>query len=104
VDPRVLDYVDILVAEAAPKRDLVDALRGAGVDVRAAAATTSGELLEEIGRLLARAQREGSVRADIGLAELMALLSGLLIALQSPSHAAADPSRMLAVLRDGLTV
>jgi AcrR family transcriptional regulator len=95
-------FVERLVAEAGAKQDLVDALAGAGVEVRTTVATTAADLRGEIGDLLVRAQTSGAVREDIGIADLMALLSGLLLALRAPSNDAADPERALAVLRDGL--
>lgn len=69
-------FIDRLISEAAPKRDLIDALDSAGVDVTAALAGVVGELRAETGRLLARAQQAGVVRGDIDLTDLMALLSG----------------------------
>jgi AcrR family transcriptional regulator len=96
-------FVDRLVAEAGPKKDLLDALLGAGVDVHARLAATGAELRDEIHHLLTRAQRQHVVRGDITVADLMALISGLLLALHtSGNHHAADPQRALAVLRDGL--
>ena len=95
-------FVERLVAEAAAKQDLVDALAGAGVEVRTTVAATSADLRDEIGGLLVRAQTSGAVREDVGIADLMALLSGLLLALRAPSNNAADPERALTVLRDGL--
>jgi AcrR family transcriptional regulator len=94
--------IDRLAAEAAVKKDLVDALAGAGVEVRNSLAATAGDLREEIGHLLARAQRHGAVRPDLDIADLMALLSGLFAALTAPAHRRADPARALAVLRAGL--
>jgi AcrR family transcriptional regulator len=95
-------FVERLVAEAAPKQDLVDALAGSGVDVRSALAATGGDLRAEIAGLLRRAQTAGDVRADVTIADLMALLSGLLMALRARSHGAADPERAVAVLCQGL--
>lgn len=95
-------FADRLVTEAAPKQDLVDALAGAGVDLRTTVAATTAELRSAIGDLLVRAQRAGTVRTDITLADLMALLSGLLFALRARGHDQADPGRTLSVLRDGL--
>jgi AcrR family transcriptional regulator len=92
-------FADRLVTEAAPKQDLVDALAGAGVDLRTTVAATTAELRSAIG---VRAQGAGAVRTDITLADLMALLSGLLFALRARGHDQADPGRTLAVLRDGL--
>jgi AcrR family transcriptional regulator len=98
----LLGFIDRLVAEAAPKRDLADALASAGADVSATLAGTAGRLREAIGALLAAAQRSGSIRGDIGLAELMAILSGILFALRGRPGVQPDPQRVAAVLRDGL--
>jgi AcrR family transcriptional regulator len=98
----LLGFIDRLVAEAAPKRDLADALASAGADVSATLAGTAGRLRAAIGALLAAGQRSGSIRGDIGLAELMAILSGILFALRGRSGDQPDPQRAAAVLRDGL--
>ena len=98
----LLGFIDRLVTEAAPKRDLSDALASAGADVGAAVAGTAARLREAVGGLLAAAQRSGAIRGDIGVAELMALLSGLLFALRSRPGAQPDPGLAVAVLRDGL--
>jgi AcrR family transcriptional regulator len=95
-------FIGRLVAEAAAKQDLVDALAGAGVEVRTTVAATAADLRAEIGGLLVRAQTSGAIREDVGIADLMALLSGLLLALRAPSNDAANPERALAVLCDGL--
>ena len=65
-------------------------------------AGTAARLREALGALLAAAQRGGSIRGDIGLAELMAILSGILFALRGRSGDQPDPHRAVAVLRDGL--
>jgi AcrR family transcriptional regulator len=98
----LLGFIDRLVAEAAPKRDLADALASAGTDVSATLAGTAARLREALGALLAAAQRSGSIRGDIGLAELMAILSGILFALRGRPGDQPDPQRAVAVLRDGL--
>jgi AcrR family transcriptional regulator len=98
----LLGFIDRLVAEAAPKRDLADALASAGADVSATLAGTAGRLRAAIGALLAAAQRSGTVRGDIGLAELMAILSGILFALRGRPGDQPDPQRVAAVLRAGL--
>ncbi|HMH94625.1 MAG TPA: helix-turn-helix domain-containing protein [Streptosporangiaceae bacterium] len=58
----------------------------------------------EIGQLLARAQRSGTIRDDITTADLVALIRGILFAIQARSGDHADPQRAVAVLRDGLQV
>ena len=98
----LLGFIDRLVAEAAPKRDLADALASAGTDVSATLAGTAARLREALGAVLAAAQRSGSIRGDIGLAELMAILSGILFALRGRPGDQPDPQRAVAVLRDGL--
>jgi AcrR family transcriptional regulator len=98
----LLGFIDRLVAEAAPKRDLAEALASTGTDVSAALAGTAARLREALGAALAAAQRSGSIRRDIGLAELMAILSGILFALRGRPGDRPDPHRAVAVLRDGL--
>jgi AcrR family transcriptional regulator len=95
-------FIDRLISEAAPKRDLIDALDSTGVDVTAALAGAVGELRAETGRLLARAQQAGVVRGDIDLTDLMALLSGTIQATQRQPGHRIDPRRAIAVLCDGL--
>lgn len=105
VDPgaALAAFLDHLLREAAPKQDLVDALAGSGVDIQDAVFATAAVLREEIAGLLARAQAAGTVRADLTTADLMALVSAFLHAMRPRSTGpAADPSRLLSVLLDGL--
>lgn len=99
----LLGLIGRLGAEAAAKRDLVDALASGGADLNAAAlAATAADLRAGIGRLLDRAQRSGAIRADLTLADLMALISGMLFAVRPRPAGQADPQRVVAVLCDGL--
>jgi AcrR family transcriptional regulator len=98
----LIEFLGRLVAEAEPKKDLIDALVGSGVDLKARLATTGTELRDQIERLLVRAQRTRAVRADLTVADLMALISGLLLGLQTPHGRAADRRRTLAVIQAGL--
>jgi AcrR family transcriptional regulator len=100
--PALLGFIDRLIAEAAPKRDLVDALASVGAELNAGLAKTGAQLRSEIDHLLVRAQRCGAVRDDIGIADLMAVIAGMLFALQRRSGDQAGPRRAVAVLRDGL--
>jgi AcrR family transcriptional regulator len=97
-------FIDRLIAEAEAKRDLVDALASADVDVATGCAARAADIRDAIGVLLARAQRAGAVRPDVGIAELMGLLSGLMFAVRSSSARGADHGRLLAVMCDGLRV
>jgi hypothetical protein len=93
-------FIDRLTAEAAPKRDLFDALASAGVEVGAAVAAAAEDLCAQITHLLARAQRAGAVRSDIGSAEFTALLSGILFAMRP--RPGTDQALVLMIFRDGL--
>jgi AcrR family transcriptional regulator len=98
----LLGFIDRLIAEAALKRDLVDALASVGAELNAGLAETGAQLRSEIRDLLVRAQRQGAIRDDIGITDLMAIIAGMLFALQRRSGDQADPRRAVAVLRDGL--
>jgi AcrR family transcriptional regulator len=101
----LLAFIDRLVTEAGPKKDLIDALVGGGFDVHARLTGTTTQLRNELHHLLTRAQQQHTIRDDIAIADLMALISGILMALHvSRDHHTANPQRALAVLRDGLRI
>jgi AcrR family transcriptional regulator len=97
----LVTVLDQVVEDAAEKADLVDTLAGAGVEVRTAPTTDVTRLHEAIGHLLVRAQESGAVRGDIGIADLMAVLGGVLYALRNLGGGAAREP-VLAILYDGL--
>jgi AcrR family transcriptional regulator len=66
-----------VVSQAATKQAVTEALAEAGVDAREATGRTGPDVKDAIGALLERAQRAGAVRADIGPAEVTALLAGM---------------------------
>jgi AcrR family transcriptional regulator len=100
----LLDFIGRLTAEAAPKRDLADALASGGAELNAALTATAARLRNEIGHLLTRAQHTGAIRDDITTADLMALITGIIAALRPGPGDQANPQRTMAVLRDGLRV
>jgi hypothetical protein len=63
-----------MVATSAVDHGLVEALAGYGMDFDAAAPGAEGVFLELLGDLLASAQAAGTVRRDVGVAEVKALL------------------------------
>ena len=65
-------------------------------------AGTAARLREGLVGPPAAAQCSGSIRGDIGPAELMAILSGILFAWGGRPGHWPDPHRAVAVLRDGL--
>ncbi|MEV3925278.1 TetR/AcrR family transcriptional regulator [Actinomadura coerulea] len=66
-----------VVAQAAAKQAVTEALAEAGVDAREATGRAGPDLKAALGVLLGRAQEAGAVRADVGAGEVMALLAGM---------------------------
>ncbi|WP_371478843.1 TetR/AcrR family transcriptional regulator [Kitasatospora sp. NBC_00315] len=89
--------------EGAAKKDLVDALIGAGVDVTAVTAPATTGLHRVLGDMLERAQQAG-VRRDIGVTDLMALVAATLISAQRGGSDHEVSRRVLTVFCDGLRV
>ncbi len=89
-----------LVEQGAIKRDLMDALTAAGVDVSAALERERIGLQESMNTLLIRAQTAGSVRPDIDIHDLSTLLATMFLA--SAQRGSGVPKGVLAVVLDGL--
>ncbi|MDP4509178.1 TetR/AcrR family transcriptional regulator [Nonomuraea turcica] len=87
-----------IVEDSTVKKVLVDALAVAGIDAKAGAPDIRGA----IEALLTRAQRAGAVRGDVGMAELLALLSATCLAAQHNNWDEGLRTRTLAVVFDGL--
>ena len=91
-----------LVADAATKIAITEALLDAGGTGDGAAAQASNGLRRAVGSLLQRAQQAGAVRDDVELPEVYALLVGTSRAV---AHAHLDEevrARVLAIVFDGL--
>ncbi|MFC4053828.1 TetR/AcrR family transcriptional regulator [Actinomadura syzygii] len=87
-----------VVAQAAAKQAVTEALAEAGVDARGVTGRAGPGLKDAIGALLVRAQRAGAVRSDVGAGEVMALLAGMSYA---AGHAGVG-SDVLRIAFDGL--
>ncbi|MGW4099983.1 MULTISPECIES: TetR/AcrR family transcriptional regulator [unclassified Mycobacterium] len=83
----------------AADRGLVDALAGLGIDVKNVVPEAEDEYLAVLGDLLAAAQRAGTVRGDVTVAEVKALLVGCQ-AMQAYNDDVAE--RVTSVVFDGL--
>jgi AcrR family transcriptional regulator len=83
----------------ATKHAIGDALSAAGVDAGPLAAQAGGTLRRVLGGLLAQAQEAGTVRADVTVDDLLALLVGTL---KAAEHRGGSRERLLSVLLDGL--
>jgi len=95
-------FIERLAREGALKRDLVEALANDGIRLQLGGAPIVRELTEVLAELLCRAQRAGVVRSDIGVDDVLALLTGAAYAI---CHSRADDERtrrLLAVMYDGL--
>jgi AcrR family transcriptional regulator len=85
------------------KKDFIDALTSAGVDLEDLARAKQ-DLHRELGLLLARAQKTGAVRDDVSIQEIMALIAGAMGTLDRHGITAKGRERMLAIIFDGLRV
>ncbi|WP_327002847.1 TetR/AcrR family transcriptional regulator [Dactylosporangium sp. NBC_01737] len=91
-----------LVADAATKIAIGDALLAAGGDGDGEAARASAGLRRAVGALLERAQQAGAVRDDVELPEVYALLVATSRTAAHPDLEAEVSARVLAVVIDGL--
>jgi AcrR family transcriptional regulator len=96
-----LDFLHKLVIGAASSKALVDALAGADLATAGDITSAKRELNEAGAVLLVRAQKAGTIRADVGIDEVMALFTGTTLALQQPGGEALR-DKVFAVIRDGL--
>ena len=96
------DFFRHLVADAATKIAIGEALLDAGGDSGGAAAEASNGLRRAVGALLRRAQQAGAVRDDVELPEVYALL---VATSRAAAHSGLDDEirdRTLAIVFDGL--
>jgi AcrR family transcriptional regulator len=96
------DFFRHLVADAATKIAIGDALLDAGGDRDGEAARASTGLRRAVGALLERAQRSGAVRDDVELPEVYALLVATSRTAAHPGLDDEVKARVLAIVFDGL--
>jgi AcrR family transcriptional regulator len=92
-------FVRAMVRTGAADHGLFDALAGYGFDIAAASSGAEAEFLGVLGELLAAAQESGTVRADVGVPEVKALL---LVCKSSGDYGDGVPDRVTDVVIDGL--
>jgi AcrR family transcriptional regulator len=97
--PALFTLIGRLAAEGSSKRNLIDALSGAGVDLHES--EQKAEFERAVAELLERAQSAGQVRPDVTVKDLFGLVMGA-CALAPMEDDGYSPSRMLAVVCDGL--
>jgi AcrR family transcriptional regulator len=96
-----LEFLAQMTEGWAAKKDLMDALVSAAADVKDVV-RVKRELHSELGKLLERAQKAGSVRADVSIDEIFALLAGAFASLDRHGASAKGRERILAIIFDGL--
>ena len=89
--------------ESGAFKALADTMAASGIDLHAAKREVSSDLLEAVGALLKRAQDAGSVRPDVSIQDVSALMAGLGHADPS-SMEAGQRSRCVALMCDALLV
>ena len=97
----LFDFLAHLVQESTLKRDLIQALLSAGVELEVAAAPSKRNLEAAVGELLSVAQRAGDVRGDVTCEVVLSLVGATCIAADQP-HMAALPADLLGIICDGL--
>jgi AcrR family transcriptional regulator len=95
----LFEFLRELVRTAATDHGIADALERYGVDFNAAAPGAEAAFLEVLDELLAAAQRAGTVRTDVGAAELKALL---MVCKSTQEHGDGVADRVACVIVDGL--
>lgn len=90
-----------LVEETTLKRDLIQALMGAGIEIEAEISEFKRNLEGAVGELLEAAQRSGAVRADVTSAVVLSLVGATCMAADHPNMAAVS-GEFLAIICDGL--
>ncbi|MFC4532533.1 TetR/AcrR family transcriptional regulator [Sphaerisporangium dianthi] len=94
-------FLTRIVEMSAEKRTLSDALTDAGVDVKHGTSDLARDMRALIEVLLGRAQREGVVRGDLRMPELLALLGAACMAVERTQWEDSLRTRALEVLFDG---
>jgi AcrR family transcriptional regulator len=97
-----LGFFGYLVADAASKIAIAEALVDAGGNHDGAAVQASDALRRAVGVLLQHAQQAGAVRDDVALPEVYALLAGTSRAAAHPRLDEEARARLLAIVLDGL--
>ena len=88
-----------LIEDADKKADLAEALMASGVDFQPEAKQVAERLAAGFQGLLERAQRAGTVRADVTVPELHALIVG---AMAAEKRAGGERGKLTRIIGDGL--
>lgn len=97
----LFEFLNLLAKESGSKKNLIDALAGAGIDVKERASDSKHAVEEAFRALLTRAQEGGYIRKDVTTADLFALVMGTCSMANQPASAC-DQARMLSIVFDGM--
>lgn len=96
------DFIGRMVHEGSIKRDLFEALGATGAQFKESFGGAKKELAAALGKLLARAQRQGAVREDATVPDVFALIHGPFAVAGHNGADAAARRRLFAIVCDGL--
>jgi hypothetical protein len=99
--PAFFSFLSLMVREGMGNRALIAALASAGVDIDRPLAGISLDFQNALGELLNRAQQAGSVRDDIQVTDVTAILFGVTRTLEYSDDSGLS-ERILSVVCDGL--
>jgi AcrR family transcriptional regulator len=94
-------FLEHVVQESASKRDLIQALLGAGVEIEVALADSKAAVEDAVDQLLKVAQRAGSVRDDVSSTVVLSLVGATCMAAEHPKSEAVS-GEILGIVCDGL--
>ena len=97
----LFEFLSLLARESSTKRNLIDALAGAGIDVKERASESKCAVENAFTTLLTRAQEGGYIRKDVTTADLFALVMGTCAMANQPASGCSQ-SRMLSIVFDGM--
>jgi AcrR family transcriptional regulator len=96
------DFLAKVIDQSETSMAIKDAMSGTDFDADACVARTFDELQRAVAVLLQRAQAAGATRPDLTIEELFALIGGACRATSALRGDAVSPSRLVAVICDGL--
>jgi AcrR family transcriptional regulator len=94
-------FLSRMVDEGAAKKDFLAALASTGADL-ARIAEAKQRMRRAVAVLVARAQRDGAVRADVSAGDVLTLVMGAVGAADRHGAGPAERKRLLQVIFDGL--
>jgi AcrR family transcriptional regulator len=96
------DELDNWLEHSIKHRAVAEHLAETGIDVKAATADLKQQLRDAVEKLLVRAQDAGAVREDVGIGDILILISGACTALNQAALEPVARRRTFRIMCDGL--